>query len=317
MPGNGNNQPIIVVIGHLVKDEIIAVDGTMNIALGGIAYNIAALCALMKQGKVHPICRIGKDVKKHVSDAFGVSPVFDCSGISDSNRPNIVNRLKYSHDGRREEWNSGKPSPLDIADISTHADAVMFNFISGNDVKLSDLKAFRNIYRGLIYCDYHSLSLGRDSSGKRYHRHHPRWGEYLSVVDIVQMNMAELSTIVRHDLTDIREIASATLNLHKAGPSIAIVTIGDRGVIISDRKREMQFHVPAVSISGRIDPTGCGDTLAAAFIYHYLQDGDMIRSLELANHFAAAKATFSGLEGFGRIDEILNSLGSIEKAMRI
>lgn len=317
MPGNGNNQPFIIVIGHLVKDEIISAEGTINIALGGIAYNLAALCALMKQGRVHPVCRIGKDIRNLVNDAFGVSPVFDYSGIAYSNRPNIVNRLEYGHDGGREEWNSGKPRPLDISDIPTDADVVMFNFISGNDVGLSDLKEFREIYQGLIYCDYHSLSLGRDGSGKRYHRYHTRWREYLSVADIVQMNVAELSTIVRREMSDNHEIAIAARNLHEAGPTIAIITMGDIGVIISDGKRGEQFHVPAVNIKGRVDPTGCGDTLAAAFIYHYLQDGDIIRSIEFANYYAAAKATFTGLDGFGRIDEILNFIGPIQKARRI
>ena len=317
MPTNQTDRPLVVVVGHLVKDEITSAEGHTSVALGGIAYNMAALCCLMKTGRIYPICRIGTDIRYQIANIFGGFPVFDDSGIMYSNRPNIVNRLVYNHDGTRQEWNSGKPGSLDIENIPINADAVIFNFISGNDVKLSELIKFRKRYRGLIYVDFHSLSLGRDGSGGRYLRYHPRWREYLSVANIAQMNVAELSTIARRELSDNREVAKAARILNEAGPAIVVITMGERGVIFSDREKDEQYYIPAIHIDGRTDPTGCGDTLAAAFAYHVLRKNDLIKSIEMANHYAAAKATFTGLDGFGRIDDIMKLIGPAAKGRRI
>lgn len=310
-PADGH--PMIAVVGHLVKDEIVALDGGIMVALGGIAYNLAALCTLMKAGRVYPVCRIGHDLEKLLYESFQ-SPIFDIAGIKFFNHPSIIHKLTYKSPTERQEWNSGKPSPLRLDKVPLSADAIMFNFISGSDVRPAELQQFRNRYCGLIFCDYHSLALGRSKENTRFHRHHRHWKAYLSIADMVQMNLAELSSIVQFELSDIRQVAEALTTVHDVGPGIVIITMGAEGVVLSDAKCGLIYHVPGVKIDTAVDPTGCGDTLGAAFVYYYLGNHDVVKSIELASHFAAAKATFSGLRGFKEIEVILNSIGAVPKA---
>ncbi len=311
------DMPKIAVIGHLVKDEIKTLDGAISVALGGTAYNLAALAAVQVQGKIYPVCRIGSDIKCLSDELFDLSPRFDLANVNYARRPNAVHRLTYNPDGSRGEWNSGRQVPLKIDSALLKCNALLINFISGNDVKLSDLQALRKHYKGLIYCDYHSLSLGLDSDKIRFIRYHPRWRDYLSAVDIIQMNLLELSSIFGRKLDSRKAAMEAFELLHKAGPQVAIITAGRDGVILSQHSEGRYYHIPAVKITREVDATGCGDTLSSSFLYHYLISGNIVGSLETANHYAAAKATFSGLAGFANIEEIKSKIGPPSKAERI
>ncbi len=314
---NRSKGPTIVVVGHLVKDEIISADGRMRISLGGIAYSLAALGAIHVKERVLPICAVGRDIESSIRDAFGYGSPFDFAGMRFSNRPNVVNRLIYNSDGSREEWNSRIAPPLDISGVDRRADAVLLNFISGHDVRLPELRAFRARYRGLIYCDYHSLALGHDKNRRRYYRLHPRWREYVGIADIVQMNLAELASICRTLLRDGVAIARACGRLHDAGARTVIITTGHEGVFLSESPAGRFYHVPAVAIRREVDPTGCGDMFSAAFLCQFLRTGNIVKSLQIANLYAAAKATFSGLDGFRRLERIVKSIGPLTKAIAL
>jgi sugar/nucleoside kinase (ribokinase family) len=310
-----SDNPTIAVVGHLVKDEIITAGGEIKTALGGIAYNLATLGAIIKRGRILPVCRIGNDFKELANSLVG-STIFDMAMVRFMGRPNVVNRLIYKSDGSRDEWNSRRAAPLDISGLEKRADAVFLNFISGKDVKLSDLKKFRAKYRGLIYCDFHSLSLGFDKNHKRYHRRHPYWREYLSACDIVQMNILELASIYGRKLEDQKAIKEAGEMLLEAGPGVVIITAGRRGVYLLTKGSDEYYFVPPVKIGPEIDPTGCGDVLGIAFFLNFLEKGNLVQSLEIANRLAAAKATFSGLGDFARIEDIASNLGPAPKACK-
>jgi hypothetical protein len=311
------DSPRIAVAGHLVYDEITFPGGETTIALGGISYNIAALAALMAQGKIIPVCEIGLDIKDLVFGTFGSYEVFDKSAIKMTSLPNVINRLVYDNQGNRNEWNSRRPQPLLLEAIPDDIDALLLNFISGNDVTLEELRRFPGRFGGIVYCDFHSLALGHDQDGRRYHRRHPDWQEYLSHVDIIQMNLAELATIVGHDSGGKLQIAADCRILHQAGPETALITMGKDGVLLSNQSGDQAFHIPASDVPAVVDTTGCGDTLAAAMTYHYIVSGDLLRSAVKANRYAAAKATFSGVDGFLRMDEILGNIGEGPEPVRL
>lgn len=307
----------LILVGHLVKDEIVASNGRLTCALGGIAYNIAAFGALLKGGVFVPRCRIGNDIRELFESQFGNCLVLDDSMITYTGLPNVINRLVYRDHHEREEWNSRKPSPLLLDGLNMKADAAIFNFISGSDVSLSDLRRFRRRFGGHIYLDYHSLALGRDRQGKRFYRRHPRWKDYAALADIVQMNLPELGTLSTGQLSVPKDIALACQEIHSQGPKIVIITMGEDGVVLSIEAGRKAYCIPPARIGRTVDPTGCGDTLAASVLCRYIQDNNIIAAAETANLYAAAKATFTGLEGFGRLQQIAGNIKSCPKAVRI
>lgn len=308
--------PRIAIAGHLVYDEITLPDGETTTALGGISYNIAALTSIMAGGRLLTVCEIGVDIKVQVFETFKSYEVFDKSAIRITSLPNVVNRLVYDKQGYRDEWNSRRPKPLSLDGILDDIDALLLNFISGDDVTLDELNRFRKRFEGIVYCDFHSLALGRDRDGKRHYRKHPDWQDYLSYVDMVQMNKAELSTIVGHESAGKSQIAADCKILHEAGPETALITMGKDGVLLSTRSGRQVFDIPSLNVL-EVDTTGCGDTMAAAMIYNYIICGDILQSAVKANRYAAAKATFTGLDGYRRMDEILNVIGEATEPIRL
>jgi len=317
MHAKPSNKPAIAVAGHLVYDEIVFPDGSSTSAFGGISYNLAALCAIMRDGRLIPVCEIGSDKRRVFDRAFETCAVLDKSLISETTLPNVVNRLVYDREGRRKEWNSRKPEPLSLERIPGSIDALLMNFISGDDVTPGDLRLFRNRFEGIIYIDFHSLALGRLPNGGRDYRYNPSWRDYVSPADILQLNMAELSTITGERYCDPEAIASACKIIHECGPANIIVTMGRGGIIVSVESGSHAHLIPSLKISSEVDSTGCGDTVAAITLYRYLGSMDIIDSVIEASRWAAAKASFTGLEGFKWIENILENIGPSPKPMKI
>jgi sugar/nucleoside kinase (ribokinase family) len=310
-------SPRIAVAGHLVADEIIYPGGEKISAPGGISYNLAGLLSVMEKGLIIPVCEIGYDMVEPFDNYFASHDIIDSSKIRKTPLPNVVNRLVYDSDGNREEWNSRIPENLSLDEVGDDIDAVLMNFISGDDFAVEDIARFKERYGGIIFCDYHSLSLGRDNEGKRFFRKHPEWERYLALMNIVQMNIAELATISGAEGLSFGNIIAVGSLIHNLGPEICIITLGRNGLVLSMEKGKSVYHIPPVTVRDEVDPTGCGDTLAAVFLYNYLLSGDPLQSAISGNRYAAAKVTFSGLDGFERMDTILESTGLGAEPVRI
>lgn len=302
------SAPRIAVAGHLVYDEIVFPDGTITSALGGITYNLAAFCAVMTDGQLLPVCEVGSDRRGTFDEAFGHCGILDDSLINTIDMPNVVNRLVYNDEGERMEWNSRVPESLSLAPIPKTVDCALLNFISGDDFELNDLGKFRNSFDGIIYMDYHSLALGRLPDGSRYFRKHPRWREYTSAADILQLNLTELSTIVKSKGSNPKSVMDSCKAIHDSGPDTIIVTMGENGVVLSIASDSTAWFIPPISIEREVDTTGCGDTLAAVTLYHHIRGDNILRSLRKASLWAAAKASFSGFNGFKEIEEIASRI---------
>jgi adenosine kinase len=302
------NSPVIALIGHMCKDELVLPDGSLKYAIGGTAYNLAALAAVMETGKILPVCRLGSDMDALAEPLLALSPLIKRDGILRSKTPNVIHRLEYLPGGDRAEWNSGKQTPLPLGDICLAADAVLLNFISGSDVRLAELRRFKKVYKGLVYSDFHSLSLGYSKDQIRYHRRHPYWRDYIANVDMLQMNIGELRTIFGEALLTAGDVMAVLPELHALGPDVINITLGANGVILSRTEKRIAEHVEGIKIEREVDPTGCGDTYAAVFLCRYLQTGDTLKAATTAVKYAAAKATFSGLDGFRDIKGIASRL---------
>jgi hypothetical protein len=311
------DNPGIAVAGHLVSDEIIFADGKRVSAPGGISYNLAALLSVMKNGKVIPICEIGSDIEGMFNEYFGKHDFVDTLAVRQTTLPNVVNRLVYDKKGDREEWNSRIPERLSLGAIEKEADAVLLNFISGDDLSIDELTEFRSRFEGIILCDYHSLALGRDSDGKRFYRKHHEWDRYISQANIVQMNVAELATIGGSEGMSFGNIIAICGLIHAHGAEICIITMGPNGAVLSVDRGKAVYHVPPIRIDDEVDPTGCGDTFASVFLYNYLLSDDALHSVEIANCYAAAKVTFAGLDGFGKIGMIMEQMGPAAKPVKL
>lgn len=88
-----------------------------------------------------------------------------------------------------------------------------------------------------------------------------------------------------HEIDRIKKILGINIKeLQELGPEIIVKTRGKHGsVIYADRKIEIEAKVTKT-----LDPTGCGDSYRAGFLYAYLNE----ENLEFCGNFASAVASF-------------------------
>lgn len=115
----------------------------------------------------------------------------------------------------------------------------------------------------------------------------PEKQQGLACVDILKAGEKEALVLSGHKVVDKAAQALASL-----GPKEVIVTMGSRGALIY---AEQALHrIPCCTPRKIVDPTGCGDTYVAGYLYQRLKG----IAPETAGRFAAAVAALK-LEGYG------------------
>lgn len=111
--------------------------------------------------------------------------------------------------------------------------------------------------------------------------------EGLDHVDILKANLPEAKILSGED--DVERAARAIADL---GPREVVVTLGGEGSLLLASGRA--YRVPAFRPRTIVDPTGCGDSYSAGYIFCRLQSDD----IEAAGRFGAAVATLK-LQRYG------------------
>ncbi len=102
----------------------------------------------------------------------------------------------------------------------------------------------------------------------------------LAFVDILKVNAIEARILSgEHDLE------KASLKLAEFGPTEVIITLGNKGSIIYINGKH--YKIPAFPPKKLVDPTGCGDTYIAGYLFHRLRLSDY----EVIGRLAAKLAT--------------------------
>ncbi len=112
-------------------------------------------------------------------------------------------------------------------------------------------------------------------------------GHALGQIDILKADAGEAAILAGEG--DVRRAAR---RLGRYGPREVIVTLGSRGSIIYAKGR--LHEIPAFAPRRAVDPTGCGDTYLAGYVFARLAGED----IAAAGRFGAALATLK-LERFG------------------
>lgn len=296
----------ITIIGTINRDTIIFHDGKKTESFGGILYNIAALSGLGgNQVEIYPVCNLGYDIYEEVIKILIKYKNVKSDGINKVNKKNNHVYLSIDNKHNKKEILKNCVPAVNSHQIKPFLDrhVLLINFTSGFDIGLEDLKRIRKNTKALIYMDIHSLTLGRDRSGKRYLRSPRRWREYVKQANIIQTNLAELEVLSGRELKHTKEIGEFGNYLLSLGPDVLLVTLGDKGALMIFREEDqVKFEKSAgIKVGGFKDTTGCGDVFSAGFLINYLCTKNSIQSLDFANRKAAEKCKLSGVENVDKM----------------
>jgi sugar/nucleoside kinase (ribokinase family) len=297
-----NMQKKIGVIGTFIRDTIVTLDGRNVESIGGLYHTLAYLAYLVDpQTWVQPLCHVGEDFYDTIAETlkrFGANIQLD--HLYRMPQPNTQVKLIYRTAETRDEITSPPMPPITAAEIAEVADcdAVLVNLITGQDIELEALLALNERNQTpLIYLDLHSLALGIDANGKRYYREIPRWQDWLSAIDILQMNEREAATLAgwgeNFTQTELRNFGQ-----HLVGDGLLAchITLASSGSLLFYREGKHICHEYSRSlpIAQVVDVIGCGDAFGAAFLAHFVKNRNFLAATNFANKVAGLNCTFIG-----------------------
>ena len=268
-------------VGTLVWDRIWRAGADSAVEQwGGMTYSFAGLSAACPAGwEVEPLVKVGSDLADRARAHLTALPnVRVGDGVRVVDEPNNLVELHYRDAAERWEHQIGGVPGWDWSELEPllpRLSALYVNFLSGNEMTLETAMRLRATFEGPIYTDLHSLFLTPPGEGAREWRELPDADEWLRCFDAVQLNERELALLSGDSLpTD-----AVLRELLRRGPSLVLVTLGDRGVRYAARaslpdqplawgaavgnagraeeSRVGEVAPPLGPVDG--DPTGCGD----------------------------------------------------------
>lgn len=276
----------LLVAGTAVKDYIHTGDKN-EVRPGGIYYSIKGLLSAASPDDELFLLTALSDETRHL-----FYPAF--SSVNEKyiyTAPKIpVVHLHLFEAKERCEGYENITQRLDLSAIDSreHFDGILVNMITGFDLMPNDIKQLKSLTNGPLFMDLHTLSRGMDEMGRRMFRPVPEVEEWLSSVDILQVNDSELKTL-SDDLSDADdEIIKKVLSL---GVKYLIITRGERGSSLYWLHSGSVISHQEPAYGGKLAiPVGCGDIFGAVFFYSFIaSEGNAIDSMQAASRAAGAK----------------------------
>jgi len=290
----------IAIIGIINHDTIAMANGQELQDLGGILYNTAVLANMVdEQTSLFPVTRIGEDCYDMMTNILASYPNVDLCGVTIAPEGTSCNTIRYDASMEKVErlTNHIGSIPFDQIEPFLNHDAILINFIIGDDISRETMREIRARSQGLIYLDVHNLCLGIDEQGYRFHRAQDRWHEWMEWVDVVQMNEVEAALLADREIETDQDFIAFGKMILGLGPSIYIATRGRFGsvTVYRDADEIKTFISPPEAVEEVVDTTGCGDAFAAGFLTDYLVTRDPVSATQLASWAAGVNCTLAGL----------------------
>ncbi|MEM2282491.1 MAG: carbohydrate kinase family protein [Candidatus Hadarchaeales archaeon] len=287
-----------LVVGHVAIDVNVFPWGVVENVLGGApTYSGFFLAGLGK--RVGILSKVGIDFTELFPPIFGKFGL-DTEGLIVAGERSTTFQNTYDEHGNRVQVCKHLAPPLTVGDIPSYYTGFEGVYISplGQEVSPELLAELRKRARVLMM-DPQGLFRRIGADGRVRLESFDRLADYLKYVDIAKVGKDELAAFPGKSPAQVAE------ELRAAGASVAVVTQGEGGCIVSDGKEIRKF--PALQVEVR-DHTGAGDVFGAAFLCRYVETHDVVQSAKFANAAAGLKIRYRGAVGFPSLEEILRAI---------
>ncbi len=272
----------VCVVGHVTKD-IIRIGDTEREMPGGTAYFLPI--ALKNLGmNVSVVTKIGKKETSLLSKLEKEKvPVF----LRESPRTTVFTNIYSRELDNREQKVSDIALPFTVEDVEG-INARIFHLgpLTKGDIPLDVLRSLSE--RSKISLDVQGFLRSIDQkSGKIRLTDWQEKEEALPLVSILKADEEEARVLSQEE--DLKRIA---VKLARYGPEEVIITCGSKDSLVYSRGEF--YSISSFAPRKLVDPTGCGDTYMAGYLFLRQKTGD----LRAVGEFAARTASLK-LEDYG------------------
>lgn len=285
----------VIVIGHLTIDTNVLPWGTVENVVGGApTYAGMTLTALKKS--VGVVSKIGADFKEL---SFYSKQRIDTEGVRVEGKCTTRFRNIYDAGGNRQQVCECVAPRITSKDIPKAYKGARSFYISpiADEVDVDIVKRVKK-RDNIVLLDPQGLFRMIGKGGEVKIALREDFTDFLEYVDIIKIGKDEVLAFKM----EVKEILSC---LTRAGPEVAIVTLGSEGCMFFAESKVEKVGSLKVDVK---DPTGAGDVFGAAFLAKYLETADVGTSVRFATVSAGLKIRFKGPTGFPSEEETLKEL---------
>ncbi len=295
----------IAVIGHPCYDIIHKGEREIH-SYGGIIYSLIGLILISKpEDKIYPIFQINSEHFAKYFEIIENFPQIDFKFIERNNLPiNTVN-LFFQGENLQFECYKEKQSKINVQNLMKLSINTNFyvNMISGFELEIDDLKFIKDNFNGKVYFDFHTLTRGINSEGKRFYRPLNDWLQWLDQCDVVQMNDTERKSIPPVDLTEEQFVHEAL----QTNLKVVNITKGKEGAVTYykvDTRIEKISMKPEQTLSFKSN-VGCGDLFGAIFAYEYFRGAEIKDCLKRSVLISSRRVEIESLQEILTLKKLL------------
>jgi sugar/nucleoside kinase (ribokinase family) len=299
----------IAVVGHFSIDHLKLPGKTKFRTLLGGAVAYVSLAARQLDASVSIISKVGADFPEIYLRRLRKEGV-DLSAVKAQGQYTTSFELTYDEDfsGRTLRLrNKGSPIKLDDIPSSLQVKAVHIAPIAV-EIQYDAIAQLRSRCQCLSI-DPQGLTRRFDENGnvsccaqldKRI----------LNLVDVYKSSLEEI--LVSTGQSDLEK---AIRVMHALGPATVIVTMGERGSVLS--VQNIVHKVPACKPKRTVDPTGAGDVFISAFLSEYVHQKDALWCAFVGSAAASLVVEGVGTTFFGEKEEIYRrAVAAYEKEIK-
>ena len=290
-------KPRIAVVGSNMVDLITYVDRMpregetieaprFEMGFGGKGANQAVAAALLG-AEVRMITKVGDDLfgpnTKRNFAGYGIDTTFveTVRGVSSGVAPIFVDRFSRNSiliiKGANDQL---LPGDVDRAK----------NLILSSDMVILQLEVpLETVYHTIDMCGENGVRVMLNPAPAN-----PTLDiERIRGVFLFVPNETELQTLAGMPTGTMHEVMAAGRSLLSKGIPKIIVTLGDKGCLLLSAEAEKL--VPVFRVRS-VDTTGAGDAFIGCFATFFVETGDLIAAMEMANKYAALSTTRPGTQ---------------------
>lgn len=272
----------ICVVGHLTNDTVETL-GERTALPGGTAYYTTMALSQLKVSRLVVFTTVSEDCIEppEALRRKGVEVHVKSSAVTTS----IVNQYDEIRPDHRIQTVTAVAERMNRSDLAgIRARVFHLGPLTSNDL---DLGLIRNLSKiGSVSLDIQGLLrhvvgteiVVKDWRDKR---------SYLPFVSVLKASEAEARL-----LTGTGNMYTAARRIADWGVPEVIVTLGRRGSVVLHRGNLRR--IPAYQPASEVDPTGCGDTYMAGYLYKRLKGSDCGAAGKFGSVMAACKLGYYG-----------------------